>query len=69
LEKQKSFDNIANYLLQINSEILADISECMVKGERMKRESQDEKDCLQLIHDIDCVGGHVKGFTISKKYI
>jgi len=34
LAKQKSFDNIANHLLQINSEVLADITECMMKGER-----------------------------------
>jgi len=30
----KSFDNIANRLLQINSEVLADITERMMKGER-----------------------------------
>jgi len=39
LAKQKSFDNIANRLLQINSEVLADITECMMKGERVKGES------------------------------
>jgi hypothetical protein len=47
-------------LLQINSEVLADITERMIKGERVKGESQDEKDCLQLIHDLDHIGGHVK---------
>src|SRR6267378_1215439 len=69
LEKQKSFDNIANHLLQINSEVLADITERMMKGERVKGESQDEKDCLQLIHDLDRIGGHVKGSITSKKYM
>ena len=38
----------------------------MVKGERIKGKSQDEKDCLQLIHDLDHVGGHVKGSITSK---
>ena len=56
-------------MLQINSDGLADITEHMKKGERVKGESQDEKDCLQLIHDFDCVGGHVKGFITSKKYM
>ena len=40
----------------------------MIKGERMKGDSQEEKDCLQLIHDIDHIGGHVKGSITSKKY-
>jgi len=65
----KSFDNIANRLLQINSEVLGDITERMMKGERVKGESQDEKDCLQLIHDLDHIGGHVKGSITSKKYM
>ena len=41
----------------------------MVKGERVKGDSQEEKDCLQLIHDIDRIGGHVKGSITSKKYM
>src|ERR1700674_2335227 len=65
--KQKSFDNIANHLLQINSDVLTDITECMRKGERVKGDSQEEKDCLQLIYDIDRIGGHVKGSITSKK--
>jgi len=69
LAKQKSFDNIANRLLQINSDVLTDITERMMKGERVKGESQEEKDCLQLIHDIDRIGGHVKGSITSKKYM
>ena len=67
LAKQKSFNNIAICLLLINSDVLTDITECMIKDERMKGDSQEEKDCLQLIHEIDCVGGHVKGSIISKK--
>ena len=67
LAKQKSFDNIANCLLGINSEVLTDITERMMKGERVKGVSQDEQDCLQLIHDLDCGGGHVKGSITSKK--
>ena len=67
--KQKSFDNIANRLLQINSDVLTDITERMRNGERVKGDSQGEKDCLQLIHDLDRIGGHVKGSITSKKYM
>ena len=69
MAKQKSFENIANRLLQINSDVLADITERMIKGERVKGDSQEEKDCLQLIHDLDRIGGHVKGSITSKKYM
>ena len=69
LAKQKSFDNIANRLLQINSDVLKNITERMMNGERVKGDSQEEKDCLQLIHDIDRIGGHVKGSITSKKYM
>ena len=48
---------------------MTDISQRMVKGERVKGESQDEKDCLQLIHDLDHIGGHIKGSITSKKYM
>ena len=41
----------------------------MVKGERVKGDSQEEKDCLQPIHDLDHIGGHVKGSITSKKYM
>src|SRR5882762_7139045 len=36
LVKQKSFDNIANHLLRIDSCVLNDITECLVQGERIK---------------------------------
>ena len=69
LTKRKTFDSIANRLLQINSDVLSDVANRMKKGERVKGESQEEKDCLQLIHDLDQVGGHVKGSITSKKYM
>ena len=37
--------------------------------ERVKGEPQDEKDCLQLIHDLYHVKGPVKGSITSKKYM
>ena len=33
LTKQKSFDNIANRLLRIKSDVLTDITDRMIKGE------------------------------------
>ena len=35
----------------------------------MKCDTQEEKDCLHRIHDLDRIGGHVKGSITSKKYM
>jgi len=43
LAKQKLFNNIVDCLLQINSDVLTDITEHMIKGERIKGDSQGEK--------------------------
>ena len=69
IAKQKSFDNIANCVLQIDSNVLTNITEHMIKGEQVKGDSEEEKKCLQLIHDLDCIGGHVKGSITSKKHM
>ena len=41
----------------------------MVRGEKVKGDSQEEKDCLQIIHHLDHIGGHVKGSITRKKYM
>src|SRR6202453_2000586 len=43
LVKQKSFDNIANCLLRINSQVLSEITNKLMKGERVKGDTQEEK--------------------------
>jgi hypothetical protein len=68
LTKQKSFDDIVDRLLRINSDVLTDITKRMMEGERVKGDTPEERDCLQLIHDLDRIGGHVKGSITSKKY-
>src|ERR1700690_1057949 len=41
----------------------------MAEGETVKPETQEEKDCFQVIRDLDYVGGNVSGSTTSKKYM
>ena len=39
----------------------------MMKGERVKPETDAEIACFRILSDIDTVGGHVKGSLTSKK--
>ena len=41
----------------------------MMKGERVKPETDAEIACFRILSDIDTVGGHVKGSLTSKKYM
>ncbi len=41
----------------------------MSKGHVVCSESDKEKDCFQLIRDLDHVGGKVQGSITSKKYM
>src|SRR5436190_23295682 len=49
--------------------VLNDIARRMKNGEHVKSETDDEKQCFQLIKDLDYVGGHVKGSLTNKKYM
>ena len=50
-------------------EVLTNLITRMEDGERVKPETDEEKLCFQLIKDLDHVGGHIKGSTMSKKYM
>ena len=53
----------------VNVGVLDDLSKMLSKGDRVKPVTEEEKACYQLISDLDHVGGHVKGFITSKKYM
>ena len=65
-DRQK-FDYITDRLLQVNKTILTGLCTRMAKEERIVPETQDEKNCFQLLKDIDHVGKHVKGSITNKK--
>ena len=47
--------------------VLADLADRLVKGETIKPTSNAEKDCYQLIKDLDHIGGEVDGSLSGKK--
>ncbi len=67
-EKEKFFD-ITNQILDIDQAVLSDLSKCMAKGDIVRPDTQKEKDCFQLLRDLDHVWGKVQGSITSKKYM
>jgi hypothetical protein len=63
------FNDISQRLLHVNMDVLTDLSARLSKGERFKPETNEEKDCYQLISDLDHIAGNVEGSMSSKKYM
>ena len=63
------FAEVARRLLTLDKSVLEDITNRMMKGERVKPETDAEKACFRILNDIDTVGGRVKGSLTSKKYM
>jgi hypothetical protein len=69
LAETRKFSDIANRLLNINQDVLENIAQWMSKGEVVKPSTEDERDCFQLIRDLDHIDGRVSGSITSKKYM
>ena len=63
------FAEVAKRLMTLDKSVLEDITNRMMKGERVKPETDAEIACFRILSDIDTVGGHVKGSLTSKKYM
>jgi len=55
--------------MEVDVNVLSDLIKRMENGESTKPESDEEKNCFQLIKDLDHVGGFVKGSATTKKYM
>jgi hypothetical protein len=66
-EKSK-FKDVAEHLLNVNQDVLADIAKRMSTGETVKPANHDEELCFQVIRDLDHVSAHVYG-SITRKNI
>jgi hypothetical protein len=69
LTERCNFDNIADRLMNIDIGILSNLSQRLSKGERVKPEMDAEKNCYQVISDLDHVASNVHGSITSKKYM
>src|ERR1700692_4161927 len=59
--ERKVFHDITDRLMNVNLEVLSELTKRMTNGERVKPETEQEKLCLKLINDLDHVNGHVSG--------
>ena len=69
MAEKRSFGNITKRLLELDQTVLTDITTRMVKGEHVKPETDEEKNCFQVLRDLDPVAGKVSGSTTTKKYM
>jgi hypothetical protein len=69
LTKKQSFPLVVERLLNLDLDVLTDIAKRMTDGERVKPETEAEKACFQVIHDLDHIGRHVEGSITNKKYM
>jgi hypothetical protein len=60
--KKSSFSLVTDRLLNLDMEVLASINKRLASGERVKPETEQEKECFQLLTDLDSVGGSVAAF-------
>ena len=67
--KKSSFSLVTDRLLNLDMEVLASINKRLASGEHVRPETEQEKECFQLLTDLDSVGGHVQGSITSKKYM
>ena len=66
---RKSFHDITDRLMNVNLEVLSDLTKRMTEGECVNPETEEEKLCFKLINDLDYVNGHVPGSITQKKYM
>ena len=69
LVDQARFQNITEWLLNLDQNVLADITEKLSNSEYFVPETDSEKACFQALHDLDHIAGKVKVSTTSKKYM
>ena len=69
LADQHCFGDIADWLLNVDQNVLANLTKKLAKGQYIKPEKEAEKSCFQVIHDLDHVAGKMHGSTTSKKYM
>ena len=69
MAERKNFHDITNRILGLDQAVLQDVATRMSQGEIVKPQTQQEKDCFQVIRDLDHVGQHVEGSVTSKKYM
>jgi hypothetical protein len=63
------FNDISERLLSLNTNSINSLIECLANDDYGKPETEEEKNCYQIIKDLDHIQGQVKGSITSKKWM
>ncbi|KAJ7101102.1 hypothetical protein C8R44DRAFT_641728, partial [Mycena epipterygia] len=69
LAKRDKFPHIADRLLGLNLPVLNDITERMINGDVVKPSTPEERECFDILGNLDSVASKVQGSLTSKKYM
>ena len=69
MTERNNFDNVAERLVNVDTDVLKDISKCMAEGEKINPQSDKERACFDILKDVDHVGSHVNGSITNKCYM
>ena len=69
LMDQSRFKDISQRMMNINWTTLNELTQRMEAGEHISPKTEAEKNCFQIIHDLDAISGKMHGSTTSKKYM
>jgi hypothetical protein len=69
LTNTDKFYDITNRLLGVDQTTLGNLTKRLSEGEYVKPVTEAEKECYQIIRDLDHVSGKVSGSITSKKYM
>ena len=66
-DRKQNFDHVVEQLVNIDCNVLKDLSKCMLNGEKITPVSVEETACFDILKDVDHVGGH-NGSSITNKH-
>ena len=69
LVEQGRFGEISNRLMHVDWTTLNDLTKRLEAGEHINNQTDSEKQCFRLLHDLDAISGKMHGSTVSKKYM
>ena len=69
LAEKAKFHDITDRLLSVSQDVLSSLAKRLSDGEVVKPATQQEKDCFQIIRDLDHISGRVDGSTTTKKHM
>ncbi|TFK59305.1 hypothetical protein BDN72DRAFT_905976 [Pluteus cervinus] len=69
ITEKANFQQMSQRLLNLDMLALNNLADRLAAGEVVHADTEEEKECYQVIKDLDHIGSHVQGSTTSKKYM